>query len=107
MEPEAMDVGGILRMVAATAFVIAALALLVFQIVDLEAQAVEARAASESQLTALRTADMAADEKLMQYGVVDAANGVYRIPIDRAMEILTSEARQDGSTDNPDELSGS
>jgi hypothetical protein len=107
-EPEDMDVGGILRLVAVTAAIIGVLSMMVFQLVDLESQAVEAMLADTSQQSVLRTTDMQAEEKLTQYGVVDAANGVYRIPIERAIEILAAESRERGPSGNhSQELSGS
>lgn len=50
-----------------------------------------------AQLRELRSHE---DEVLSAYKVIDAANGIYQIPIDRAMEILANRAYQNSTTGN-------
>ncbi len=42
----------------------------------------------------LRQAEMEATQRLQQYGVVDEEAGIYRIPIDRAMDLIATEEYQ-------------
>lgn len=42
----------------------------------------------------LRQAEMEATQRLQQYGVVDQEAGIYRIPIDRAMDLIATEEYQ-------------
>lgn len=52
----------------------------------------DARArASEAQYTGPRQALLEATRVLDSYGVVDEENGVYRIPIERAMDLIVDE----------------
>ncbi|GAB4315802.1 MAG: hypothetical protein Kow0074_03570 [Candidatus Zixiibacteriota bacterium] len=46
---------------------------------------------------ALRELRAREDRELHSYGVIDTANGVYRIPIDRAMKLMADEAFQERS----------
>lgn len=48
----------------------------------------------------IRQAELEAEQQLQQYGVVDGEEGTYRIPIDRAMDLIATEEyqeRQQGS----------
>jgi hypothetical protein len=50
-----------------------------------------------AQLRELRSHE---DEVLSTYQVIDATNGIYQIPIDRAMEILANQAYQNQAIQN-------
>ena len=56
-----------------------------------EADAYRARAAAEARYPELQQAEVHAQNKLGHYRVVDEANGVFQIPIERAMEVLAQE----------------
>lgn len=47
------------------------------------------------------------EQALTQYGVVDEGEGVYRIPIDRAMDIVATEEYQRAQAEGENEASGS
>ena len=49
----------------------------------------EARQYPNTELIELRSNEI---EKLTSYGVFDKGKGIYRIPVDRAMELLAEEA---------------
>lgn len=75
-----------------SAFVVVAV-IAMFQITNLEHTKVEMAAAAYSGYPELQQLRMDAAESLTQYGVVDEANGVYRIPVDRAMQLMLNEAQ--------------
>ena len=50
--------------------------------------------ADRQQYRQIRQAELEATEKLQRYGVVDGEEDVYRIPIDRAMELIATEEYQ-------------
>lgn len=55
----------------------------------------EAQSASERQTyNDIREAEVEATQRLQQYGVVDEEEGTYRIPIDRAMDLIATEEYQ-------------
>jgi hypothetical protein len=92
VEEEDVNVGPILRMVGAVAVLIAIVIVSVFQIVNIEAQKAQAAAAVASGNPALREVEISAIRKLSQFDVV--GEGRYQIPIDRAIDIMVDEARQ-------------
>lgn len=59
-----------------------------------EKQVFESTLAPES--LALRELRAREDEELNSYKLLDSASGIYRIPIDRALEIVADEAFQSG-----------
>ncbi|PSQ86728.1 MAG: hypothetical protein BRD30_09440 [Bacteroidetes bacterium QH_2_63_10] len=54
----------------------------------------KAVAMEQQQYRQIRQAEMEATKKLQQYGVVDKEEDVYRVPIDRAMELIATEEYQ-------------
>jgi hypothetical protein len=60
---------------------------------------------AETTYPELREAMASAAGRLTQFGVVDQAQGVYRIPIDRAIDLMVNEQFQNGGAgDYSDEL---
>lgn len=57
-------------------------------------QNTEATAAEQQTYRQIQQAELEATQQLQQYGVVDEEEGVYRIPIDRAMELMATEEYQ-------------
>jgi hypothetical protein len=51
-------------------------------------------AAERQRYEQIRQAETEAERQLRQYGVVDEEEGVYRIPIDRAMDLVATEEAQ-------------
>jgi len=74
---------------------IAVLVVIVFFVLDYFTAASE-EAIYEAQLkpesVALRELRAREDEELNSYAVLDAQKGIYRIPIERAMELIAEEA---------------
>jgi hypothetical protein len=57
-------------------------------------QDTRAEAAEQQRYQQIRQAELEATQQLQQYGVVDEEEGVYRIPIDRAMDLMATEEYQ-------------
>ncbi|MEF8816198.1 MAG: hypothetical protein V5A20_06235 [Salinibacter sp.] len=67
-------------------------------------QSQERTAAERTQYRDIQQAETEAAQQLQQYGVVDEEAGTYRIPIDRAMDLIaTEEYRQRQSSEQPSE----
>jgi hypothetical protein len=94
VEHEGVEAKQILAIVAAIALAIVLMAITIFQFTNRVEAAVRQRLAAEASYPELREAEAQAAERLGQYGIVDDAQGVYRIPIDRAMELMVNQAQQ-------------
>lgn len=57
-------------------------------------QSAEVSAANRQEYEQTRQAELEATQQLQQYGVVDEEEGIYRIPIDRAMDLIATEEYQ-------------
>jgi hypothetical protein len=57
-------------------------------------QTATVEAADRQQYQQIRQTEMEMTQQLQQYGVVDEEEGVYRIPIDRAMDLMATEEYQ-------------
>lgn len=55
----------------------------------------QAAAAQQQTYPQIRQAELEAEQQLQQYGVVDGEEGTYRIPIDRAMDLIATEEYQE------------
>jgi hypothetical protein len=99
VEPEGIAATSILAMVLA---IVAALAVVVaggFQIAFAEFDSAEAAAIETTGYPVLKETNAAAQALLNGSGVVDAANGIYRIPIDRAMQELVMAGGSPGTSE--------
>jgi len=93
VEPESMDARGIFGVVLAVAVLVVVIVIAVFQIVNLEVQDVRRQAAAASTGTgALTELSLEATRKLNRYEPIVGSEGRYRIPIDRAMELMAKES---------------
>ncbi len=98
VEPEEMDARGIGGVVLAVAALVVVIVVAVFQMVNLEVQDVRREvAAAATDLSGLAQLRIAATEKLTRYEPLTATPGKYRIPIDRAMELIAGETYRDSS----------
>jgi hypothetical protein len=96
VEVEGVDVGPLVKAALTLALLIVVAVVVVFQWTNLEVQRVRVEATRDSGYPALREYEAASASKLTQYAVVDAAAGVYRIPIDRAIERVVAERMREG-----------
>lgn len=91
VEPENFATGAFLKVLVIT-FVSLVVVLLVVGVwvrVWFQDEAVAQAASTQSPL--LQEAEAEAARLLGGYGIVDAENGIYRIPIDRAMQLMVEE----------------
>lgn len=104
VEHEGIEAGEILGLVIAIAVALGLSVFTLFQYVDLTAQAARAEATGRSGYPELREHQLHALQRLTQYEAI--GNGRYRIPIDRAMELMANEARQGAEYSSELELRG-
>lgn len=94
---EGIEAGQILGITVAIAAALVAAIVVVFQYAQITAQETRRQAVGLSGYPELREARAEATRLLSEYAVVDREEGVYRIPIDRAMDLIVREAREEGS----------
>lgn len=97
VEPEAMNVTPILTFIGSTALFLAMIIVIMFGIVNRNEQATYYEAVDESGYPDLREVEALAARKLDHYEILNDATGVYRIPIERAMELLVEQ--EEAATD--------
>lgn len=95
VEHEGIESGQILGFVLAVAVALGLSVFTLFQYADITAQAALVEATARSGYPELREHRLHAMQRLTQYEVVDAQQGRYRIPIERAMELMVSDERQE------------
>ena len=75
----------------------------VLQIMNRSVQQAEFDAsANHMAFPAIRDAEIAGERKVSQFEVIDATSGVYRIPVNRAMELLIEQSRDSSATVSPE-----
>jgi hypothetical protein len=92
VEPEGLSAGMVIKVTLATVFIMAIVIVAGFQIAQ--------RAFRESKFTTtemsgyplLRTTTEQGRQAISEYGPVTGAEGRYRIPIDRAIDLMVNEA---------------
>jgi hypothetical protein len=104
VEHEGIEAGQILGLTLAIAVSLGLAVLTLFQYVDLTAQATRDAAAGMSGYPERREADLQATRQLTHYGVIDSNQGVYKIPIERAIDIMANEAMEAESQGYSSEL---
>ncbi len=57
--------------------------------------------AAEATYPELRRVELDAEQLLSRYEVIDRAQGIYRIPVERAMDVLLRESHADTTTTQP------
>jgi len=98
VEAESVSAGPILRMIGSIALFIAVIVVVLFQLSNREFRSAEVAASQMSGYPVLREARAAAASLLNQYGKVSGEEGVYRIPIQRAMDLMVNETYQQQET---------
>lgn len=95
VEHENVGAGQILGFIASIIVTLALMIIFVFNIVGIsEQRTLEARVSS-GVYPELRQAEADATNKLTQYEILNDEQGIYRIPVDRAMDLMVREARED------------
>jgi hypothetical protein len=103
-EPEGVSGLHILGMTVVGGLILAVLVLIAVQLARSEFRTAEGEAVALTGYPALVETRIAGVEKLTQYGVVDAAARRYRIPVDRAMDLMVNEAAAEGDRPVSNEL---
>ncbi len=104
VEPENMNSGLLVQIVLGVAAIVVILVIVVFQIMNLEVQTVQAQLAENVGAQALAEVELNGAQKLNRYELLDAEAGIYQIPIERAMELMASETYQQPRQNYTDEL---
>ncbi len=89
--PEQFSAMPILRTLYIMFLTVAVVVVLTFWWIKVERQSAIDELSLTSEPRELRQTEAEADRKLTQYGEIDEENGVYRVPIDRAMELMAEE----------------
>lgn len=103
VEHEGVEAGQILGFALAVAVALGLAIFTLFQYVSIVADETRFTATGTSGYPELREIELDATRQLSQYGVVNEEEGVYRIPIDRAIEVMVEESRET-DRDYSDEL---
>lgn len=94
VEPDHFAATEIISIVLVTLVVLVMLSIAVYQVLLIENKSALIALTEEVENPRLEKLEMEAKEKLSTYGVVDASKGIYRVPIDRAMELIVQEYQQ-------------
>lgn len=92
VEHEGIEAGQILGFVLAIVVAIGLSVFMLYEYVDITAQAARIEATGRSGYPELRESRLQAMQRLTQYEAVDPQAERYRIPIDRAMDLMVQEA---------------
>lgn len=92
VEPEGISARSIMQMAVGGFIFLSCIIVAVIFWIKVTEHEQEQLVANTSQPALLRQVNADAQRMLTQYGVVDAQQGVYRIPIDRAMDLVVQEA---------------
>lgn len=91
---EGIAAGQIFAITAGVVLAIVLIVVTLIQYTQITAQEVRYASVGMSGYPERREAEATASRLLGEYGVVDAAQGVYRIPIERAIELMANETYQ-------------
>lgn len=92
---EGVAASQIMAISASIIFVVLVAIAILFGWFDQVSQNQQAAAADQQEYQQIQQAELEAEQKLQQYGVVDPEEGTYRIPIDRAMDAIATEKYQE------------
>jgi len=101
VEHEGVEAGQILGIALALAASVVMIVIVLFQwtrVVEMETRSAVVGISGYPELTRI---EQEAERRLGEYAVVDEEAGIYQIPIDRAMDLLVEEMRQDGASNGP------
>lgn len=104
IEEEGVQALHILGLSIVGSLILAALVLLAVQLAKSEFRTVRSEAVALTGYPALVEARIAGQEKLTQYGVVDADARRFRIPVDRAIDLMVNESAAEIDRPVSDEL---
>lgn len=91
---EGIEAGEIMAISLSILVAIGLIVVTLFVMVDLQAETQRRAVTSQSRYPGLQETQARAADRLGQYAIVDDQEEVYRIPIDRAMNVMVNEAYQ-------------
>ena len=94
VEHEGVEAGQILGITLAIAASIVMIVIVLFQWTRIVEMETRVEAAGISGYPELHQNELEAQRMIREYGVVDGEAGVYRVPVERAMELMVQEARE-------------
>jgi hypothetical protein len=94
---EGIPTGQILAVAVSILFAVGIIVIILFQWTNITEAAIRQASSGQSMRADLRETELQANQKLTGYEVVDEDAGVYRIPIDQAMDLMVNEAYQQGN----------
>ena len=90
-EPEAINALVILGVVFATSIVVVGLIFIGFTITEVYAENTVKELVAQTEYPEIRDIQAAATAAMNESGVVDADAGIYRVPVERAMEVMAEQ----------------
>ena len=103
-EPEDLNVWMVMGVVFATSLVVVALIIVGFAITGSYAKITEDEMLSNANYPEIRDIRAAATAEMNEAGVVDANAGIYRIPVDQAMDLMVEMQYKNPEGNFTDEL---
>lgn len=94
---EGIPSGQILAVAVSILFAVGIIVIILFQWTNITEAAVRQASVGQSPNADLRETQLQANQKLTGYEALDEEAGVYRIPIDRAMDLMINEEYQQGT----------
>ncbi len=94
VEHDRVEAGQIVGIMLAVAVAVITAVIILFQWTSIRSEAARQAAVQTVQYRELREVNAAATRKLTQYELIDPEAGIYRIPIERAMDLMVNEAYQ-------------
>ncbi len=97
VEKESVDISLLFGIIVGTVVIVVALIIIAFTITEVKSRQFESDNIEATDYPELREVRAAAASQLTQYDVVDAENNSFRIPIDRAIDLMANEQHESGS----------
>lgn len=97
VEPEGIDAGAVLRVTFGTVLIMAVLIVIGYEVGQHAFRVGVKEATQMTGYPQLRSTLESGEALLTQYGVVNAEQARYRIPIDRAIDLMVNEAAMESS----------
>lgn len=92
IESEKLPAGLLMGIVGAIATIIVMIVGITVSVTGIRFEAARVDAIDHSGYPQLRQTRASAQQKLMHYEVIDAEKGVYRVPIERAIDLIAEDA---------------
>ena len=103
VEPEHLDVSGIATVVGSTVVFLVFTVAMVMSWANLEFDRSKMEAAIDNDNPVIQSALIEAEKNILQYGTT-ATDGIYRIPIDQAINVIVSETNETAPSNTTDLL---